>query len=77
MSIVLGGASTTKTLPIREISEREKELLEVAVRELKGNIETGLAFAGACGFIYNVVRSSVKSLLINRSIIYKDVSPNA
>ncbi|EYE93963.1 uncharacterized protein EURHEDRAFT_516239 [Aspergillus ruber CBS 135680] len=70
VSIVLGGASTTKTLPIREISEREKELLEVAVRELKGNIETGLAFAGA-------LRSSVKSLLINRSIIYKDVSPNA
>lgn len=46
MEIVLGEGGATKALPIGEISESEKGLLEVAVGELKGNIETGLAFVG-------------------------------
>lgn len=44
MKIVLGEGGATKALPVGEISEKEKGLLEAAVKELKGNIQTGLAF---------------------------------
>jgi malate dehydrogenase len=40
-----GGAA--KALPIGTLSENEKKLLEVALKDLKGNIQTGAAFMSA------------------------------
>lgn len=45
--IELGKKGATKALPIGKISENETKLLEVAVKDLKANIATGLPFMSA------------------------------
>jgi malate dehydrogenase len=44
VKIELGKTGATKALPIGKISEHETRLLEVALKELKTNIATGLSF---------------------------------
>lgn len=44
VKIQLGKAGATKALPIGNISEHETKLLEVALKDLKVNIATGLSF---------------------------------
>ncbi|KAJ5249754.1 hypothetical protein N7489_000164 [Penicillium chrysogenum] len=44
VKIELGKTGATKALPISKISEHETRLLEVALKELKTNIATGLSF---------------------------------
>ena len=44
VKIQLGKTGATKALPIGKISEHETKLLEVALKDLKANIATGLSF---------------------------------
>lgn len=44
VKIVLGAQGIIKALPFGEISANEKRLLETAIKDLKGNIATGLSF---------------------------------
>lgn len=44
VKIELGKTGATKALPIGKISENETKLLEVAIKDLKTNIATGLSF---------------------------------
>jgi malate dehydrogenase len=47
VKVELGTAGAAKALPIGPLSENEKKLLEVALKDLKTNIATGLAFMSA------------------------------
>lgn len=42
--IALGKTGATKAVTIGEISDNERKLLQVAIRELKANVETGVSF---------------------------------
>jgi malate dehydrogenase len=44
VKVELGKTGATKALPIGKISDNETQLLEVALKELKANIEKGLQF---------------------------------
>lgn len=44
VKIELGKTGATKALPIGKISEHESKLLEVALKDLRTNIATGLSF---------------------------------
>ncbi|KAJ6114511.1 hypothetical protein N7486_000289 [Penicillium sp. IBT 16267x] len=44
VKVALGKMGATKVFPIGDISENEEKLLQVAVRELKTNVETGVSF---------------------------------
>ncbi|KAJ5377968.1 uncharacterized protein N7496_005377 [Penicillium cataractarum] len=44
---VLGKDGATEVLPIGDLSQNEKRLLEIALDELKTNISTGISFMSA------------------------------
>ncbi|GAD92366.1 hypothetical protein PVAR5_0957 [Paecilomyces variotii No. 5] len=47
LKIEFGKSGATRVLPIGELSENEKKLLDVALRDLKTNISTGVSFMSA------------------------------
>lgn len=47
VKVALGQNGATQALPFGEISENESSLLEIATKELKANIATGLSFMSA------------------------------
>jgi malate dehydrogenase len=47
VKVELGKAGASKALPIGSLSDNEKKLLEVALKDLKTNIATGLSFMSA------------------------------
>lgn len=44
VKVELGEGGAIGVVPVEEISDEEKRLLDVVIRDLRGNIETGIRF---------------------------------
>ena len=47
VKIELGAKGATKALPMGSLSKNETQLLKIALKDLQGNINTGVAFMSA------------------------------